>query len=65
MAVKPAYIKKLARALIERYGDAFSTDFEHNKEVVTAVTNVKSKGVRNRIAGYITRKKKSAAYALA
>ncbi|RNJ26746.1 30S ribosomal protein S17e [Halosegnis longus] len=65
MPIKPAYIKKLARALIERYDEAFSTDFEHNKEVVTAVTNVESKGVRNRIAGYITRKQRSAAYAAA
>ncbi|PSP61397.1 30S ribosomal protein S17e, partial [Halobacteriales archaeon QH_8_67_36] len=28
----------------------------HNKEVVTEVTNIESKGVRNRIAGYVTRK---------
>jgi small subunit ribosomal protein S17e len=61
MAIKPAYIKKLARALMERYDEAFSTDFEHNKEVVAELTNVESKGVRNRIAGYITRKKQSAA----
>jgi small subunit ribosomal protein S17e len=46
---------------MERYDEAFSTDFEHNKEVVAELTNVESKGVRNRIAGYITRKKQSAA----
>ena len=56
MAIKPAYIKKLARGLIERYDEAFTTDFEHNKEVVQELTNVESKGVRNRIAGYVTRK---------
>ena len=61
MAIKPAYIKKLARALLERYEEAFSTDFEHNKEVVAELTNVQSKGVRNRIAGYITRKQQSGA----
>ena len=32
-------------------------DFETNKESVSKLTNVESKGVRNRIAGYITRKK--------
>jgi small subunit ribosomal protein S17e len=59
MAIKPAYIKKLGNLLLERYPDALSGDFEHNKDVVDEVTNVESKGVRNRIAGYITRKKGS------
>ena len=56
MAIKPAYVKKTATTLLERYPEAFSTDFEHNKEVVSELTNVESKGVRNRIAGYVTRK---------
>ena len=56
MAIKPAYVKKTARLLMERYPDAFGDDFEHNKEVVTELTNVESKGVRNRIAGYVTSK---------
>ncbi|WP_255195520.1 30S ribosomal protein S17e [Halorarius litoreus] len=58
MAIKPAYVKKIARTLMERYDEAFSTDFEHNKDVVSELTNVESKGVRNRIAGYITHKKR-------
>jgi small subunit ribosomal protein S17e len=41
---------------MERYPDAWGTDFEHNKDMVTELTNVESKGVRNRIAGYVTRK---------
>ena len=45
---------------MERYPDAFGDDFEHNKELVTELTNVESKGVRNRIAGYITRKQRPA-----
>jgi small subunit ribosomal protein S17e len=56
MAIKPAYVKKTGRTLLERYPDAFGHDFEHNKELVTELTNIESKGVRNRIAGYITRK---------
>lgn len=61
MAIKPAYVKKIGTVLMERYDDAFSSDFEHNKDVVTALTNVESKGVRNRIAGYITHKQRPAA----
>jgi small subunit ribosomal protein S17e len=61
MAIKPKYIKQLGNALLERYPDSFNTDFETNKESVTALTTVESKGVRNRIAGYVTRKKAQAA----
>lgn len=57
MPIKPAYVKKIAALLLERYDDAFTQDFEHNKDVVDALTNVESKGVRNRIAGYITQRK--------
>jgi small subunit ribosomal protein S17e len=56
MAIKPAYVKKTGRTLMEQYPDAFGPDFEHNKETVAQVTNIESKGVRNRIAGYVTRK---------
>ena len=56
MAIKPKYVKQLGKLLIEKYPEAFNTDFETNKESVAKLTNVESKGVRNRIAGYITRK---------
>ncbi len=56
MAIKPAYIKKTGHLLMEQYPNAFGPDFEHNKEVVNELTNIESKGVRNRVAGYITRK---------
>lgn len=61
MAIKPAYIKNLATRLIEQYPEAFSTDFEQNKDSVSALTNIESKEVRNRVAGYVTRKQQSAA----
>lgn len=56
MAIKPAYVKKTGTLLMERYPEAFGKDFEHNKESVRELTNIESKGVRNRIAGYVTRK---------
>jgi len=63
MAIKPKYIKQLGNVLLERYPDSFNTDFETNKESVTTLTTVESKGVRNRIAGYVTQKKAQAAQA--
>lgn len=56
MPIMPAYVKKTANLLMERYPDAWGPDFEHNKELVEELTNVESKNVRNRIAGYVTRK---------
>jgi len=56
MAIKPAYVKKTATLLMERYPDAWGDDFEHNKDLVSELTNVESKNVRNRIAGYIASK---------
>jgi small subunit ribosomal protein S17e len=59
MAIKPKYVKQLGNRLLEQYPQAFNTDFETNKESVEKLTTVESKGVRNRIAGYVTRKKRS------
>lgn len=56
MAIKPKYIKQLGNLLLERYPEAFTEEFEHNKDSVRALTNVDSKNVRNRIAGYVTHK---------
>jgi small subunit ribosomal protein S17e len=57
MAIKPDYVKKTANLLLERYPDAFSEEFEHNKDAVRELTNIESKGVRNRVAGYVTAKR--------
>ncbi|MCD6457577.1 MAG: 30S ribosomal protein S17e [Thermoproteales archaeon] len=53
--VRPTYIKRTARKLFMLYRDQFTSDFEHNKHKVAELTNVKSKTLRNRVAGYITR----------
>ena len=54
--VKPAYIKVIALELLRRYPDAFTGDFKQNKELVAQFTNITSKRIRNRVAGYITRR---------
>lgn len=59
MAIKPDYVKKTGKQLLEQYPDAFSADFQHNKRSVHALTDIESKGVRNRIAGYVTRRNRN------
>ncbi len=53
--IRPSYIKSAARVLMQYYADEFTTDFETNKRLVEQYTDVKSKKVRNRIAGYLVR----------
>jgi small subunit ribosomal protein S17e len=52
--VRTKMIKRTARELLEKYPDVFIWDFEHNKKAVSKLVSVKSKRVRNQIAGYIT-----------
>jgi len=48
-------VKKVAKELVKRYPDQFSTDFEGNKKFLGTVATIYSSKLRNRIAGYITR----------
>ena len=52
--VRIVLVKRLAKELVDRYPDEFSTDFEKNKTLVGEILVNASKRLRNRIAGYIT-----------
>lgn len=56
MGIKPSYIKSLSEELLSKYKDRFTNDFEENKQVVSEITIIDSKRVRNRVAGSVTRK---------
>jgi small subunit ribosomal protein S17e len=43
--------------LLDQYPDAFGDDFEANKRTVERLTQLRSKHLRNRIAGYVTRQR--------
>jgi len=53
--VKTEQIKRLAKALMERFPDKFSSNFDANKHAVGALTRGATTKVRNQVAGYITR----------
>jgi len=55
--IKPTYIKRVAADLVERFPDEFTGDYEHNKAKVTALTDISTTNMRNKVAGYITRTK--------
>lgn len=43
---------------MEKYGDKFTTDFGKNKEIMAELIELKSKTIRNIVAGYLTKLKK-------
>jgi small subunit ribosomal protein S17e len=48
-------VARLGNLLLERFGDRFTTDFERNKRVLAEVAVIRSKQLRNELAGYITK----------
>jgi len=56
MGIKPSYIKNLGTELLKKQRENFSKDFEANKQQLGISAIIGSKRVRNRVAGYITRK---------
>ncbi len=54
-SIRPSNVKRVARALVEAYPEKFNGDFENNKKVVSELTDVQTKRLRNMVAGYATR----------
>jgi small subunit ribosomal protein S17e len=55
-SIRQTFIKSTVDSLLRQYPGEFGTDFDANKEKVGKVAHVQSKEVRNRVAGYVTRK---------
>jgi len=47
-------VKRVAKELVRRYPDKFTTNFEDNKKLIETLIETSSTKLRNRIAGYIT-----------
>jgi small subunit ribosomal protein S17e len=56
MGIKPSYIKTIGTELLAKQRENFSGSFDENKEQLSKSAVIESKRVRNRVAGYITRK---------
>ena len=51
-------IRRISEQLLEKHPELFNTDFEKNKESLGIVAEVRSKMLRNKIAGYIAKLEK-------
>ena len=47
-------IKRISTELLEKFPEKFSLDFDANKRVISEVAIIRSKVLRNELAGYIT-----------
>ena len=56
--IRPDYIKNNCMEIYKLYPEQVSTDFETNKELLTKISDVKSKKLRNRMAGFLVTLKK-------
>tara|TARA_Y100000310_G_C20101465_1_gene542910 strand:- start:60 stop:248 length:189 start_codon:yes stop_codon:yes gene_type:complete len=57
--IKTKLIKRVTHQLVKENKDAFKKDFKENKEVVNKLAYIRSKKIKNIIAGYVTRLTKS------
>ncbi|MBC7100069.1 30S ribosomal protein S17e [Methanothermobacter tenebrarum] len=53
--IRTAFVKRIAKELVEKNPGKFTMDFEENKKLVEELSTVNTKHLRNKIAGYITR----------
>jgi small subunit ribosomal protein S17e len=47
-------VRRISTELLNRYPDKFVQDFDQNKKLIGELATVRSKVLRNTIAGYIT-----------
>ena len=48
-------IKRLSNEIMNEYQNKFGTDFSSNKQILNEITIIRSKCLKNKIAGYITK----------
>jgi small subunit ribosomal protein S17e len=53
--IRTKLIKRLTREIIETHRDALKKDFTENKKILTQLTEMQSKKLRNVLAGSITK----------
>ncbi len=56
--IKTISIKMLGNQLIREHSNKFTDDFEKNKEILAEIKDIKSKKIKNVLAGYITKEMK-------
>ena len=53
--IKTKLVKRVTADLIKDHGDKLKNNFEENKKKISELVDIRSKKVRNTIAGYVTK----------
>lgn len=56
--IKTSFVKNIAKELFEKHSGEFTTDYSKNKDIMKNFVDIKSKKLRNVVAGYVTSLKK-------
>lgn len=56
--IKTQLIKRTTEDIVSKDSEDFTTEFNVNKKILDSKLNIRSKKMRNVIAGYVTRLKK-------
>lgn len=51
--IKTKLIKRVGHQLVKAHPDKFTKDFDHNKSIIAKYADIKTKKLRNVIAGYV------------
>lgn len=57
--VRTRQIKKLGKKFLTDYGSKLTRDFGKNKQIIDSLADFASKKLRNKIAGYLAKLKKT------
>ena len=53
--IKTKLVKRITKEIIARHGDKLKNTFEDNKKVISEISDIQSKKIKNTIAGYVTK----------
>ena len=53
--IKTTLIKRVTKDFVREHSNEFKDSFEENKKVLETIARIKSKKIRNAIAGYLVR----------
>jgi small subunit ribosomal protein S17e len=56
--IKTTLIKRIGRELYEKHAGELTEDYAQNKEILSKFIEIKSKKLKNIVAGYVTNLKK-------
>ena len=54
--IRTSFTKRLVNELLDKHRSVFNDDFNHNKIKIQELSNVKTKKIRNQLAGYLTKR---------